>query len=303
MERQLHQAQANKSHVEEENSQLHVAIEQLKKDLSTEQTRYAELDQATQKNAAERVALKQKARIFDERLKTLSDNLELRKLNTNQLEDELSKLRSQLKLEEEKRIKAEDERNHMSDLDAENTNLRQHNYLLLDDINTLKRQVAELDGHLTAANANHYEVRNNYEQLKGKLGVLKDLQKTLRDPMLDPNHVPPPQALGNTHRASSRNNTGHVSAYTAAHLPSREDHARSNNYDRSSSKNNSPKRSPASQKHSNSGRLNYAKEPEWSSEQESLYGDDSLEMPSDFPESDVSDSDAQYPLMSYLAQH
>lgn len=175
MERQLQHTTHLKTTIEDENEQLRKQLEKLTSDLSEEKKKIEEHTQMSAKFAAERLALKQKAKLFDEKLKSLNDNLELRKTASVSLEEDISKLRQELKAVAAQRDALLQEQHHYSQVDAENVKLKQDNYLLLDQLQNAQKERQNLELKLNELFEENCQLKSNYEQLRAKLSVLWDI--------------------------------------------------------------------------------------------------------------------------------
>ena len=133
----------------------------------------------------------QKAKLFDERMKTLADNLELRKATTARLEEELAASKHSIDALTTERDALVREQKHYQEIDSENIKFRQENYILSEENQERKRELAEMETKINELFDENHELKASFEQLKGKLVLLRelegDLEKTL-SPATDFHH-------------------------------------------------------------------------------------------------------------------
>jgi chromosome segregation ATPase len=180
LERQLDHTIQLKNAIEEENRGLHSSMEQLKKEWKELEKRNQDFEGQKSRIASERIALKQKSRLFDEKMQNLQENLELRKQTMSNLEEELASAKNQIELLTEERDALRREAEHYKEIDEENIRLRRDIYLLSDEIQDWKKDVGQLESKISQLYEENYELKANYESLKSKLSFLRDIDWNIR---------------------------------------------------------------------------------------------------------------------------
>ena len=120
------------------------------------------------------MALKQKTKLFDDRLNTLNETLEIRKQAVAKLEEKSAKSEHEIELLKEERLRLIGEQDHYRSLDEENIKLRQTNQLITDELKEKKNELASAEDKIIKLTEENMDLRSNLEYLKNKLKEEKE---------------------------------------------------------------------------------------------------------------------------------
>lgn len=181
LERQLQHATQMREAVEEENRGVSKEIERLRRELREEQKKTEQHFQQASRVEAEKRALKQKSKLYDERLKTFNETLDIRKQSTVALESELLSAKQRIEGLTEETRRLQQEQQHYRGIDDENVKLRQENYLLADKIREERTAIGRHEGRAQDLLQELNTLRGQHEQLKSKLSLLRDFDTSFAE--------------------------------------------------------------------------------------------------------------------------
>ncbi len=178
LERYLQQNKSTMESLEEQNNDLSVAVEKLTKHNFTHEAKIDELRSANEKTLSEITTLKTESLLFDEKTKGLLDNIEIRRQNNQKLEEEIIKLKRQVETITDTYNRSIEDHNYLEELNKANIALRHDNQMLSDELKSLQNEITIIGNKLNAAVEENIEIRTNYDTLRNKLNILKEINLT-----------------------------------------------------------------------------------------------------------------------------
>ena len=134
-----------------------------------------EISSLKEKLTIENISLKQKAKIFDEKLQTNTDLLETRKQTIENQEEELNKLQNQLKMQNQNFQQLIKKNQEYDTIHKEIEQLKQNNIILTEMIQDHKHELSQHKNTNLQLIHENTDLKNNLKSFKEWIQKFKDI--------------------------------------------------------------------------------------------------------------------------------